>query len=186
MIKIEHSVGSCHDGPVSEAPSHSTVPLSSSLTPPSRTRRSSSPSPQMKTALVLAFGALAASAAPELVFSSSLRGGDHCSVVMNEAGVLVSSCDLTHGATGFASLQGEVDALKAENAALRSSHESHATEIGSLNSAIASLRTELIAKMDAKKAGPLTCRSSTTCSGYRYDVHNAKFCTQWKTSTSCE
>ena len=140
----------------------------------------------MKTALVLAFGALAASAAPELVFSSSLRGGDHCSVVMNEAGVLVSSCDLAHGATGFASLQGEVDALKAENAALRSSH---ATEIGSLNSAIASLRTELIAKMDAKKAGPLTCRSSTTCSGYRHDydaMRDTKDCTQWKTSTSCE
>jgi len=153
----------------------------------------------MKTALVLAFGALAASAAPELVFSSSLRGGDHCSVVMNEAGVLVSSCDLAHGATGFASLQGEVDALKAENAALRSSH---ATEIGSLNSAtdakIASLRTELIAKMDAKKAGPLNCRSSTTCSRHARDQHGKTIwvsgtpygttstCTQWKTSTSCE
>ena len=89
---------------------------------------------------------------------------------MNEAGVLVSSCDLAHGATGFASLQGEVDALKAENTALRASY---ATDL-------ASLRTELIAKIDAQKAGPLTCTSSTSCHGARCSSTN------WLTRTNCQ
>jgi hypothetical protein len=90
---------------------------------------------------------------PELVFQSSatgLRGGTHCNVVMNEAGVLVSSCDFTHGATGFASLQAEVDALKAENSAL------HAA-IDALKSTVAGLDTR-ITNTPKPSTGSRTCR----------------------------
>ena len=121
----------------------------------------------MKTAaaLCLAFGSLCVSAVPELVFQSSatgLRGGTHCNVVMNEAGVLVSSCDFTHGATGFASLQTEVDALKAENAALRSSHASensalHAA-IDALKSTVAGLDTR-ITNIPKPATGSRACRA---------------------------
>ena len=101
----------------------------------------------MKTAaaLCLAMGVLCASAAPELVFQSS-SGASHCNVHLQD-GVLVSSCDFTHGKTGFASLQADVEGLKAENAALRSEAAAHRAET-------AALRTELVAAIHAISLTP--------------------------------
>ena len=114
----------------------------------------------MKTAaLCLAIGALSASATPELVFQSStpgIRGGTHCNVVM-EGGVLVSSCDITHGKTGFASLQAEIEGLKAENAALRSAH----------TAAIDALEARLMAAIDkiSLAPGPPGAKGDTGAAG---------------------
>ena len=66
---------------------------------------------------------------------------------MNESGVLVSSCDFTHGATGFASLQGEVDALKAENAALQG-------EVDALRAAQDALEARLMAAINTISLTP--------------------------------